>query len=143
MVKCDPSTRWWATFWLYDVPLYHYQADVEFYDSFIRNPNEEKYICGESLYNGPKLGCEVRFFPKRIKFDPPQQLIDSGEVSKKDNRWVNVCRGCMCEYAPGKWHNSLNLVYGRPCSLCKGKGYKELSGSTFPCALIIMDRRYL
>lgn len=40
LVKCDPSTKWWATFW-------NYKA-------------------------GPKPGCEVRFFPKRIKFTPPE-----------------------------------------------------------------------
>lgn len=25
-----------------------------------------------SKHNGPKPGCEVRFLPKRVKFDPPQ-----------------------------------------------------------------------
>jgi len=46
LVKCDPSTKWWATFWDYDC--------------------------------GPKPGCEVRFFPKRIKFDPPSGVSLTG-----------------------------------------------------------------
>jgi len=40
LVKCDPSTKWWALFWDYKL-------------------------------NCPKAGCEVRFFPKRIKFHEP------------------------------------------------------------------------
>jgi phage N-6-adenine-methyltransferase len=40
LVKCDPSTQWWAIFW-----------------------DHEKHK--------PKPGCEVRFLPKRVKFDPP------------------------------------------------------------------------
>jgi phage N-6-adenine-methyltransferase len=40
LVKCDPSTKWWALFWDY-----------------------EKHQ--------PKPGIEVRFLPKRVKFDPP------------------------------------------------------------------------
>ena len=63
LVKCDPSTQWWATFWDY-------------------------------AKHSPKPGCEVRFFPRRIKFVAPLGLDGS-------------------------------------------------SGPTFPCALIIMDRRYL
>ena len=39
LVKCDPSTKWWAVFWDHN--------------------------------RGPKNGCEVRFFPKRVQFDPP------------------------------------------------------------------------
>lgn len=47
LVKCDPSTKWWATFWQYV-------------------PNIPRG------YRGSKPGCEVRFFPKRIKFTPPK-----------------------------------------------------------------------
>lgn len=38
LLKCDPSTRWWAVFWDYE-------------------------------RNKPKLGVEVRFLPKRLKFE--------------------------------------------------------------------------
>ncbi len=41
LIKCDPSTQWWAVFWDYKT-------------------------------NKPKPGCEVRFFPKRIRFTPPK-----------------------------------------------------------------------
>lgn len=99
LVKCDPSTKWWATFWEY----------------------------GTGKYNGPKPGCEVLFFPKRIKFDPPQQLIDSGEMYKVNNKWVQKCKTCE----------------GGQCMDCKGKGYTELSGPTFSSALLIFDRRGL
>jgi len=51
LVKCDPSTKWWATFWNYE-------------DVFLDG--------GLCALEGPKPGCEVRFFPKRIKFDPPK-----------------------------------------------------------------------
>lgn len=85
LVKCDPSTKWWATFWQYsgNCPL-------------CKNDKIRGYVCpmcqDNHTYNGPKPGCEVRFFPKRIKFDAPEGL--------------------------------------------KGK-----NGPTFPCALVIMDRR--
>lgn len=49
LVKCDPSTKWWSTFWEY------------------------------GPYNGPKIGCKVRFFPKRIKFDPPEEWKCKGK----------------------------------------------------------------
>lgn len=83
LVKCDPSTKWWATFWNYEVSV-----DLE----SITNDDGVELATHRFNFVGPKSGCEVRFFPKRIKFDPP----------------------------PG---------------LC-GK-----SGHTFPCALVIMDRR--
>ncbi len=53
LVKCDPSTRWWATFWNY--------LDIE--DNYRQTVHRKA---------GPKDGCEVRFFPKRIKFTPPE-----------------------------------------------------------------------
>ena len=105
LVKCDPSTQWWATFWQYSGPW----------------------------YRGPKPGCQVRFVPKRIQFDPPQQLIDSGEVWKEGRKWVQKCnhKGSEIDNIP------------IPCVKCKRKGYKELSGPTFPSALLIFDRREL
>lgn len=71
LVKCDPSTRWWATFWNYK----EFWFEGTIYDR-----------------QGPKPGCEVRFFPKRIKFEHPE--------------------------------------------------FSGKSGPTFPCALVIMDRRH-
>ncbi len=61
LVKCDPSTRWWATFWNYE-------------KVFIRELDEDtdEFYIFDILLPGPKPGCEVRFFPKRIKFDPPK-----------------------------------------------------------------------
>lgn len=92
---------------------------------------------------GPKPGCEVRFFPKRIKFDPPQQLIDSGEVWKVGNKWVQKCKECLGDgntLGSQDQHRD-DLKKSFKCLTCKGKGYKPLSGPTFPCALVIMDRR--
>jgi len=136
LVKCDPSTRWWSTFWNYE--------DVEEdrvchickgkgLNSF--NNEVECRFCtqGKQWFlkedRGPKPGCEVRFFPKRIKFDPPEGLnLD-----------------CECVE---KLHKDFSLrlrVYeqGLKCTKCKGAGKKVFSGPTFPCALVIMDRRSL
>ena len=127
LVKCDPSTKWWATFWNYAVE-----------DKVWVNPNDDNCFKVKTIYyNGPKPGCEVRFFPKRIQFDPPQQLINSGGVWKIGNKWVQKCEECLGR----QFYISHN--HGFACPICKGKGYKELSGPTFPSALIIMDRRGL
>lgn len=100
LVKCDPSTRWWATFWNYKQSMYCplcFNKPIRTVDNLV-----EKYTCCNqemrhfnlvSIKPGPKPGCEVRFFPKRIKFDPP-----------------------------------------------KGWGGKATS-SSFPCALLMFDRR--
>ncbi len=73
LVKCDPSAKWWGTFWEYGenircVRCMHIENSYEEPES-----NDECDVSGHyySKYHGPKLGCEVRFFPKRIKFDPP------------------------------------------------------------------------
>lgn len=91
LIKCDPSTQWWATFWNYA--------------------------------KGPKLGCEVLFFSKRIKFDPPIELVNSGEVEKINGHWHKVSQHM--------WDGVAHI------------GYIKLSGPAFGCALIIMDRRGL
>lgn len=111
LVRCDPSTKWWSTFWDYnketEIPSkkkcpwcngngsYYLQDCPSMYVSpceMCANGNLSWQQLDKILYNGPKPGCEVRFFPKRIKFDPSEGL--------------------------------------------SGK-----SGPTFPCALVIMDRR--
>lgn len=137
LVKCDPSTRWWGIFWNYkDVIEYccpfcvgaevtrincgRYHCPRCNYANFLR-PQKVKAIHKA----GPKPGCEVRFPPKRVKFDPPQSMVDSGEVWKVGKKWVRKCSKVVCVVN---------------CSECRGKGYKELSGPTFPSALIIMDR---
>lgn len=162
LVKCDPSTKWWATFWDYNVKCgYCLESDYTGRKLCLTR-NGFKETCpkcnGRGIYSGPKPGCEVRFFPKRIKFDPPQQLIDSGEVfkvtttyletGKSTSKWVQKCDGCE---GAGNFYISSNGIYpcfSNPggyeptiCNRCKGKGYKELSGARFLSALIIMDRR--
>ena len=141
LVKCDPSTRWWATSWNYDTrcPFCIYG------DVYCKAENKDSIVCNKchgnfNNYNGPKPGCEVRFYEKRIQFDPPQQLIDSGEVWKLGNKWRQGC------YIQG-----VNLTSGAEsaiikcaficCKKCKGKGYTTLSGPSFSSALLIFDRR--
>ena len=162
LVKCDPSTKWWSTFWEYEGMCIGCIGNVPEHD------------CMEyEVYIGPKPGCEVRFFPKRIQFDPPQQLINSGEVwlepkqesvelwgdwhnektglnkpkieIKLKRKWVQKCRECGGDGntlgSQDQHREDLKLLF--KCPECKGKGYKELSGTTFSSALIIMDRRNL
>lgn len=166
LVKCDPSTQWWATFWDYDVERYRCavcqkQGDVVCRCSF------EEFRLESYMYNGPKLGCSVRFFPKRIKFDPPQELIDSGEVWKEEvfkdclscyggneqliygGKICNTCVNTGVRVVSEKWVQKCSCCYEQwqeglsptDCLNCKNKGYKELSGPTFSCALLIFDRR--
>ena len=114
LVKCDPSTRWWAAFWDYNKPVYCPEKRAHF-DQMHRECSKCKGTC-RYVYNGPKPGCEVRFFPKRIKFDPPQELIDSRTIYLSGKEWY--------------WKPVVNLF--KP---------KKLSGPTFSSALVIMDRR--
>jgi hypothetical protein len=136
IVKCDPSTQWWSTFWNYGSWV---ECGCEAGCSDCEATNT-------IYYRGPKPGCEVIFFPKRIQFDPAADPVASGNIWKVGNKWVQKCRDCyLC--LPGKV--MLNSELLKPscdrqyinCSLCKGKGYKELSGPSFSSALIIMDRR--
>lgn len=144
LVKCDPSTRWWATFWEYDKECYNCGGR----GAVSPCPQESNCVdfcpvCkGNKIYNGPKAGCEVRFFPKRIKFDPPQELIDIGEVWKVRSKWVKQCGNCQGkgDYILNKDINERKYTM---CDRCKGKGYKELSGPTLSSALLIFDRRGL
>jgi len=135
LVKVDTSTEWWKVFFDHRITSWGSQV-------------------------GPKPGCDVIFLPKRVKFDPPQELIDSGEVwqqlictrretcgkvtkhpdncSKCDNKrfkWVQKCKVCDgkgIRYICEEWSD---------CRFCKRKGYTALSGPSFSSALIIMDRR--
>ncbi len=147
LVKCDPSTRWWATF-------YNYGLDCPYCDNTYSDPDagyEDNAYCerchGLHNYNGPRPGCEVRFFPKRIKFDPPQELLDSGEVfkitttylktNKSSTKWVHRCGHCFINWNLHKEVNQRTVH----CETCGGKEYIPLSGPTFPSALVVMDRR--
>lgn len=117
LVKCDPSTRWWATFWNY-VPR---NGCMSCYD--------KDYMCQwckeqgiKSQIVGPKPGCEVRFFPKRINFDPPLEM--------------------NCIKHNGKWWQPWNCPDKSVRFIEEyGGWYKPLSGSAFSCALLIFDRR--
>lgn len=168
LVKVDPSTRWWSTFWEYSGMCTGCIGQVPEHD------------CMEyELYIGPKPGCEVVFFPKRIKFTPPKELIDSGEVWKNYRHcavcrgigvlqtidrglvvchkcegscveasrfnWVRKCNNAMlgCLYNDVCYERGMTTGYPIVCKECKGVGYKELSGPTFPSCLVIMDRRGL
>lgn len=148
LVKCDPSTKWWATFWDYNIVHYYNSCREGMCGKIIQNDylteeqkNGKRYACAhgwtteaiKKIYSGPKPGCEVRFLPKRVQFDPPQQLIDSGEVWKVGNKWAKECEHCIGT-------KTINWP-AIQCTTCKGKGYIELSGPTFSSALVIMDRR--
>lgn len=83
LVKVDPSTKWWSTFWDYSVrcPWCRgeglYSTDnPEFFDNdhYVNCTHCTYHKSIKSKYNGPKPGCEVRFFPKRIKFDAPRDF---------------------------------------------------------------------
>ena len=104
LVKCDPSTRWWATFWNYKFKDYLKDGRPSVYDEKI----------------GPKPGCEVRFFPKRIKFDPP---LNSDICTCRENHGYAFYIGSI-----------------RSCISCKKR---LVHGPTFPSALLIFDRRQI
>ncbi len=70
LVKCDPSTQWWATFWEYEMK----KKVIMIPESDFGIGYERKEIL---IKPGPKPGCEVRFFPKRIKFVAPEGLNGS------------------------------------------------------------------
>lgn len=121
LVKCDPSTRWWGTFWEYSHNTecwtcgYKVNGGVG-YNQDLDDPATDEVDhcpdCNNMLYkvnyNGPKLGCKVMFLPKRIKYEP----------------------------SPG-WTKHKVVT-------CGGKVVKELvklSGPKFSSALLVFDRR--
>lgn len=155
LVKVDTSTKWWGVFWNYEET----KKTIRVPESDFGIGYEDKEIIHKA---GPKPGCEVVFFPKRIKFDPPQELVLKGEVIRK----VSYCKHCegygnaetcdeckhinkdigwvqRCKYGPCidnfDWYQEGNHT----CIKCKGKGYTTLSGPSFASCLIIMDRRGL
>lgn len=142
LVKCDPSTKWWATFWDYDIecPFCMLHDDCPTNDEWNKMMNCTK--CNEfHTYNGPKPGCDVRFFPKRIKFDPPASL----NLTVVGNKYKI---GCDDFDSIGSSKNS--FLDKSPCTKdtclrCKGTGFRwaNLAGASFPCALVIFDRRGL
>lgn len=67
LVKCDPSTKWWATFWDYDYCV-ACESSPCVRDSLACE-------CDSNHMRGPKPGCEIIFFPKRIRFTPPNDEL--------------------------------------------------------------------
>lgn len=125
LVKADPSTKWWAVFWEYKgrycvdcrIPLKKTFQDWYCSDCCVLYTFDDPDF--HRKYSGPKPGCEVRFFPKRIQFDPPQQLIDSGEVWKVGPKDCIKCRG------KGEFIScNPNERYPIPCFECPPKSTK-------------------
>lgn len=148
LVKVDPSTKWWSTFWLYGVNRYVYfdTKCCEIVKSFIRLDENDGYnYVKTDKYSGPKDGCEVIFFPKRIKFTPPRELIESGEVWRIGNKWVKQCHYCPDDGTIGFSHGGGEVIeHLCGCHYDENTGHRwinPLSGPTFPSCLVIMDRR--
>lgn len=137
LVKVDTSTKWWGVFWNY------YPLTINCYCTENGRYNKGCMDCfgtGNNIVEdiGLKPGADVIYFPKRIKFDPPQELVDSGDVWKVGSKWVQRCKKCCGRATPH------NCPYGDDhCITCKGKGYTTLCGPSFASCLIIMDRRGL
>lgn len=139
LVKCDPSTKWWATFWLYNVKQYVYMdSSGEIYKSFVET--DDMYITSHN-YNGPKPGCTVRFFSTRIKFEPPNKLNlkvvgNKYKIKCDDFNSIGSSKNSFLDRSP---------CTGQNCLRCKGAGFRwaNLAGASFPCAIVIMDRRGL
>ena len=140
LVKCDPSTKWWAMFWEYKKEIYTCpQCDEEYEAPMLTSTQKSSQSCfpcccgylvvlKRKIYNGPKPGCEIRFLQKRVQFDPPIELIASEDCVKLNNTWYIRC-DCPQFEMPKK------------CNKCMPNGFKKLSGPTFPSAILIFDRR--
>jgi len=134
LLKVDTSTKWWSVFWNYNDEFM--QCGQCYLVQQGREHKGNRYCVNCSLcyrsqlepYNGPKPGCTARFLPKRVQFDPPQELIDSREVWKLKGKWVHHCKEIFCPVE---------------CVSCKGKGFAALAGPTFPSCVVIMDRRHV
>lgn len=127
LVKVDPSTQWWGTFWDYNTNCWNCSNEITRYlYRSMRYCNKENkrpmcLVCMDSKrYNGPKEGCEQpRYFPKRIQFDPPIELINSGDV------WNPKCKHCtdgIKLYDNHEDRYEANESQGYVCSQCEGKG---------------------
>lgn len=141
LVKCDPSTKWWATFWNYTTIWECEKCGFQYVGNY-----DQHCVCGawSGYYihlienKGPKPGCEVHFLPKRVQFDPPKEM----NAWKEGKSWYVKC------YAPGCYGDGINghtiedgEVVEIECGHCKGTGKKKLSGPSFASAVVIMDRR--
>lgn len=146
LVKCDPSTKWWATFWNYKDKVYCWSCNNEYCENSIKEEKCQKCL-GTSInifHKGPKPGCDYLFFPKRIKFDPPQELIDSGEVWDIGKRYncrfctgnevIETSNGYYCNRCSGSTHNLNPLTLSiksknkwvQKCKDCDGEGKRDL-----------------
>lgn len=113
-------------------------SELEYYADGELCPNQNIKLL-EKI--GEKPGCEVIFFPKRIKFDPPVELVNSGEAWKEGNSWVKGCPHCDNGRMYSRFHTGTFLDCDYDCLDCKGRGYTKLNGPSFASCLIIMDRR--
>ena len=89
LVKCAPSTQWWGTFWNYNEVVREFDC-VQCHGTGKSNRvfgvdcwmcKGAKVLSYVAEHVGPKPGCTVMFFPKRIKFELPQELINSAHSS--------------------------------------------------------------
>lgn len=137
LVKVDPSTKWWSVFWGHNQECeYCTNGVIALYEGDDWCPVCNKLCDNKSgKYNGPKPGCQVFFLPKRVKFDPPQELINSGEVWKEGKNWAKMCSVCN--------GNDIEDPICYDCVKCNGKGHIKLSGPSFPSAVLVFDRRHL
>lgn len=90
LVKCDPSTEWWATFWDYmEVTIKCFNCNEGLSHKSTTGGRYPCDICSLKGYivkkPGPKPGCEVRFFPKRIKFVAPKIKGQTVDLWKKQS----------------------------------------------------------
>ncbi len=90
-------------------------------------------------HTGPKPGCEVRYFPKRVKFVPSSSL----QLEVKGNKYKVVCDDFTTIGSSKNSFLDRTECLGKDCLRCKGTGIRwcNLAGASFPVALVIMDRR--
>jgi hypothetical protein len=81
LVKVDPSTEWWSIFWDYEEKLFcgvcgssELLSGGESFGRCLKCDSGCSWEKCRRIRPGPKPGCEVRFLPKRVKFDPPKAL---------------------------------------------------------------------
>lgn len=162
LVKCDPSAKWWATFWDYDYCV-ACESSPCIRDSLACE-------CDSNHMRGPKPGCEVIFFPNRIRFTPPKNITEClcvrGLTAAGPQEIYDVLNCLWCN-GTGEIDETYRTLYTDICTMCRGGGVfgseavkcirchvckgvgnfgsrwvdKTLSGPSFASALVIMDRR--
>ncbi len=105
LVKVDPSTKWWSTFWNYEERIESYYND--------------RTAASRLIERGPKAGCEVRFLPKRVKFVRPPCTACGGDG--KEHIWegysesagIEDCKGCTGKKDSGPSFASCIVIMDR------------------------------